>query len=483
MYRRMLIVAFTGIILLLSCSKKEKVQAPLLVSVNGHGIAKDRFKTDFLITKEYRQAKEIDSLLIVEQLKKYYLDNLYLIAEAYERGIQNDPEYKRQVHEEKVVQLTHIDGLLYDKIMPASFGISSSELKDLYEKVKIGYKVAFIKVSTKELADSLYQLAKNGADFGTLADKYSIDLRSAMYEGMIPWYFTFGTFARPFEKAVMQLKPGEISQPVKTNTGYHVIKLLDKKQNPLDSYDKAEYELQKRLKQIKRTDFIQDYIGKLFKRYNFKVDAATAKALLPLLQGRKENGTIHENDSMHSLWSKTIVHFTDGTLNVGDIIYKYNLLPRFERIPIKRYGDLELILKTLSVQELMYRDALNMKLDQDPLINQKISRFAYNRLQEFARRKLIEDPVTVSDAEAKEYFKKNHNLWKNDTFKRVDKFVRFRVRSEKEAVQKNKLMSKLKEQWHPVFNTAIIRQTAAELNIHKHGTQPKTTVMDTLKKK
>ncbi len=482
MYRTFFIIVITGIVALVSCSKKQEIQLPELVTINGHGVEKDRFERDFMLTREYHQAKEIDSLMIVKQLKNRYLDKLYLLAEAYAEGIDQDPEYQRQVHNEWVTQLTHIDGPLYNKIMPASFGVSSKELKDLYEKVKTGYKVAHIKVADKQLADSLYQLLKNGADFDSLVDRYSIDLRTVLYNGVIPWYFTYGTFARPFEKAAMQLKPGEISKPVETNTGYHIIKLIDKKQNPLDPYEKVEYELQQRLKQIKRTDFVQDYITKLFERFEYKVDSETARRLLPLLKKRHENGTILKDESLAKLWDHTIVRFSGGSLNVGDIIYKYNHLPRFERIPIKRYGDLDLILKMVSVQELMYQDALKMELENDPVIVKKVKRFADGQLLEFAHQKLIADKTPVTDEEVRAYYEKNKNLWKNDTFERVEKFVRFRVKSNKEQAYKAKLLADLKQKWQPVYHDDVIAQAVKELNVRKHGVEPKKIVPDSTKK-
>ncbi len=482
MSRSILLLLIAALLAVVSCSKKHEVQLPELVTINGHGVEKDRFERDFVLTKEYHQAKDIDSLLIVKQLEKRYLDQLYLLAEAYSAGIDKDPEFQRQVHNEWVTQLTHIDGPLYNKIMPSSFGISSKELKDLYEKVKIGYKVAHIKVADKQLADSLYQLLKNGASFDSLVDAYSIDLRTVLYNGVIPWYFTYGTFARSFEDATMQLKPGEISKPVKTNTGYHIIKLIDKKQNPLDSYEKVEYELQKRLKQIKKTDFVQDYISKLFKRYDFKIDEKTAKLLLPLLKKRHENGTVLKDKALAQIWDDAIVHFKGGSLNVGDIIYKYNHLPRFERIPFTRYGDLKLILKMLSVQELMYQDALSMELEQDPVIVQKVKRFADGQLLEFANKQLIEDKTPVTDEEVRAFYEKNKDAWKNDTFKRVEKFVRFRVKSKKEQAYKAKLLAELKQKWQPVFHGDVIARAVKELNVRKHGVKPKPVLPDSTKK-
>ncbi len=486
MLKNIFVFLLTFSLLTLSCSKKNErqtLQLPQLVTVNDHGLDKDRFERDFVLTKSYRQATVIDSALIVSDIKKHYLNDLYLIAEAYEQGIPNDPEYKRMVHESWVTELTHIDGPLYKKIMPEQFDLSEEELKDLYEKVKTGYKAADIKLADKAFADSIYRELKKGADFAKMAETYSLDLRTAVYSGTIPWIFTYGTFARPFETALMKLKPGDISEPVQTNDGYHIIKLLATQKNPIDPYEKIEFELRKRLQKIKRTDFIQDYINGLFSRFNYKVDMETARSVWPLINQRHENGLLVKTEALKRFWNKPVIHYNGGNLTVGDVVYKYNQLPRFERIPLNRFGNFELILKEVSVQELMFRDAIAKHLDQDPLIVEKVNRFAYGRLLEFANRKLIADKTPVSDDEVRAYFDKNRSRWKNDTFDHVKHFVRFRVKSEKELQYKKQLLTRLKNKWQPIFYADVIRQTVNELSARKFGPAPAAVLSDSAHKR
>ena len=77
--------------------------------------------------------------------------------------------------------------------------------------------------AAKTVARKLHQQARGGVDFGTLAGQYSQD-GSAANGGDLGW-FADGQMVPAFEEAVHQLKPGQISAPVRSQFGWHIIKL------------------------------------------------------------------------------------------------------------------------------------------------------------------------------------------------------------------------------------------------------------------
>ena len=82
----------------------------------------------------------------------------------------------------------------------------------------------FAKEKAKQLLDSV----KSGADFSELAKRNSDDSLSAIQGGSLG-YVKKGSFVKPFEEAVIVLQPGEVSELVETQFGYHIIKLIEKK--------------------------------------------------------------------------------------------------------------------------------------------------------------------------------------------------------------------------------------------------------------
>ncbi len=86
----------------------------------------------------------------------------------------------------------------------------------------------------KQRIDSIYSAIQNGADFATLAKQYSDDKASAAKGGRLG-QFGKGMMIPDFENAVYAMKVGEISKPVKTTVGWHIIKLEDR--HPFESYE------------------------------------------------------------------------------------------------------------------------------------------------------------------------------------------------------------------------------------------------------
>ncbi|MEJ5248097.1 MAG: peptidylprolyl isomerase [Caldilinea sp.] len=97
---------------------------------------------------------------------------------------------------------------------------------------------------TLALANELRQRLLNGEDFATLAAEYSDDPGSAAQGGDLGW-FGRGRMVSPFEEAAFSLPVGEISEPVKTDFGYHIIQVLERDSaHPKDENQLAQERIQ-----------------------------------------------------------------------------------------------------------------------------------------------------------------------------------------------------------------------------------------------
>lgn len=86
-------------------------------------------------------------------------------------------------------------------------------------------KCSHILVQKQSEALGIMDRLKNGEKFGKLAREVSIDSGSAKKDGNLG-YFARGAMVRPFEDAAFKLQVGEISEPIKSEFGYHIIKRL-----------------------------------------------------------------------------------------------------------------------------------------------------------------------------------------------------------------------------------------------------------------
>lgn len=118
--------------------------------------------------------------------------------------------------------------------------LDEKELKDYYAKNKDNYetiKASHILVENEEEAKEISKQLKEGADFAELSKK-SIEPGAAERAGDLG-FFGKGQMVPEFEKAAFALKVDEISDPVKTEHGYHIIKVTEKK----ESYDQVKEEV------------------------------------------------------------------------------------------------------------------------------------------------------------------------------------------------------------------------------------------------
>lgn len=108
--------------------------------------------------------------------------------------------------------------------------VTDAEIEAYYDAHKSQYEqpesreVRHILVKKKALADRLYNEIKGGADFARLARKYSVDTGSAQKGGKLTAYK--GKTVAPFDKFVFAARTGDLSQPIKTEFGWHVIEVL-----------------------------------------------------------------------------------------------------------------------------------------------------------------------------------------------------------------------------------------------------------------
>ncbi|MBP6369375.1 MAG: peptidylprolyl isomerase [Paludibacteraceae bacterium] len=170
------------------------------------------------------------------------------------------------------------------------------------------------KAAIERSIKSIYEDLAKGADFQRLAQANSDDQSSANKGGEISWVGT-GKTTPEFENAVFNLQNiGDISQPVKTEFGWHIIKLLDKRD--IMTLQEAYPLIEPRVKTDERASIIANsFIEKLKKTYNFKSYPTNLHALHTLLA--QPNDNILEQTKTYNL---PIYTFADQVITQSDLI-------------------------------------------------------------------------------------------------------------------------------------------------------------------
>ena len=112
-----------------------------------------------------------------------------------------------------------------------------------------------ILVATEAEAKEIQERLKKGEDFATVAKEKSKDPSA---EGGDLGFFGRGQMLKPFEDAAFQLKEGEISNPVQTQFGWHIIKVEEKRTRPLPTFDQVKDTIISQLTQQKAKQTLKD---------------------------------------------------------------------------------------------------------------------------------------------------------------------------------------------------------------------------------
>ncbi len=159
-----------------------------------------------------------------------------------------------------------------------------------------------LKAKAKTEIDSIYQELLDGADFAELARTRSDDKNSAVQGGKMPW-FSSGRILKEFSEPAFALKNiGDISEPIETPYGYHIIKKLD--QRGVVPFEEAKADIEKRIKRDPKRNLTSKtaFIDKLKKEYNFSENKEGLEKLKGL---RIENPVAAVDFDLFSIDGKT----------------------------------------------------------------------------------------------------------------------------------------------------------------------------------
>ncbi len=233
-----LLTGFFGVGLAVSAVGQETPpgEDKIVAIVNGHEIkiSEVQMATDDIIGQLPDLPPKLRYPFVVE-----FLVERHLLAQlAVKEGVAETAEYKRRLalYQAKALR----DAYFFQKIRPQ---VTEEEIKAAYDqesaKVSQTERVRarhILLASEKEAVDIAARL-KAGEKFPALAKKYSLD-GSKEYGGDLG-YFTAPEMVAEFSKATFALKVGETSAPVKTDFGWHIIKVEDRKLGAAQPYDQV----------------------------------------------------------------------------------------------------------------------------------------------------------------------------------------------------------------------------------------------------
>jgi peptidyl-prolyl cis-trans isomerase C len=239
------------------CSKDDKDSSsasdPVLARVNGVDIK----QSDLALAEEDvgDDLKAASPDAKREQLISYLADIILVTQAAEKKKLADNPDFKRRL---AFVRNKLLMGFgLQDE---AKGALTEDAMRQVYEEaVKSAggqeeVRARHILVDTEEEAKAILEQIKNGADFATLAKEKSKDPGAA--DGGDLGYFTKEQMVPEFADVAFRMYPGQLSNPVKTAFGWHIIKLEDKRTKSVPEFEKVKEQIEAFLMRKAQTEYV-----------------------------------------------------------------------------------------------------------------------------------------------------------------------------------------------------------------------------------
>jgi len=249
---------------------------PVVARVNGEEIHRSDVMRELQMAGP--QMQQLPPQMIYPQILQKMIATRVVSQKGYAAGLQNDKEVKDRVKglEAQVVAEDYI----HKQVEPQ---ITDAKIKERYDQLAAKFKpqdevrARHILVKTEAEATDIIKQLKGGADFAKLAEDKSKDTGSAKQGGDLG-YFVHDAMVKPFADAAFSMKVGDISDtPVKTEFGYHVIKVEDKRKSSPPPIAEVKDQISNQLGQEMTNDTIKSLEAKA-KIEKFNIDGTPMTA-------------------------------------------------------------------------------------------------------------------------------------------------------------------------------------------------------------
>ncbi|HSH36862.1 peptidylprolyl isomerase [Schnuerera sp.] len=241
----------------------------VLATVNGKEIT-DKEVYNFLNQLAPQTAAQFNTPEGINKLATELVNQELLYLEAVEDGLDKEENFKSQLEsvKENVLKQYAINKLF------ENISVSEEEIQNFYNENKEYFKTpesaraSHVLVDDEEKAKEILEEINNGLSFEDAATKYS-SCPSKQNGGDLG-EFTRGKMVPEFEEAAFAMEEGEISEPVKSQFGYHIIKLSSKKESRISALEEVKNQINQQLVMMKQQEKYLNKAEELKNKYDVK---------------------------------------------------------------------------------------------------------------------------------------------------------------------------------------------------------------------
>ncbi|MGB3261637.1 peptidylprolyl isomerase [Paenisporosarcina sp.] len=209
--------------------------------------------------------------------------NAQFDKEKKEMGESFDQYLEQQGQTEKSYKKYLRLNLLQEKAMTEDVKVTDEEVKAQYENMKTEINARHVLVADEATAKEVKAKLDGGADFAAVAKEYSTEQAAQQSGGELGW-FTPDKMVKEFSDAALKLEVNKISEPVKSEFGFHIIQVTDKREADIGSFEENKAEITKTLKMQKADQTkLLPKVSKLMKEADIEIKDEDLKGAIDQL--------------------------------------------------------------------------------------------------------------------------------------------------------------------------------------------------------
>lgn len=417
--RRLLTISIGIWLLLAGCSSqhsKENVVAKI----------GNRVITEAQFLQDYAFAPSSIKTGTVPEIKQRFLDGMIeemlFAIDGEKHSFTQDSAVQRLLtyHENREIVRE-----LYRREVRQQVHIPDTEVANNFKKLAYEIHARHLFARDKATADSLKHLLDNGATFFELARNVFSDPKLANSGGdlgTVKW----GELDNALENAIFSLPVGQISDPIKSRYGYHIVRVEGRVKNVMqtvgDYTDRAQT-VKTILRRRKEHTLAHQYIQGIMEPQNVRMKGPVFGHLVDMfwnhysVMGDSLKGIVRDPEldlvasQMKQLLGETLVTSKTNTWTVRDVLEMYRFNPMSFSIASERHCAVSLE----NIIGILTRDAYLSQLGREEGLAKatRVRQFVTNRRDEILARRMkraILDTVTVSDYQATAYFNRHRDV-------------------------------------------------------------------------
>ncbi|MFA5012780.1 MAG: peptidylprolyl isomerase [Ignavibacteria bacterium] len=253
--------------------------------------------------------------------------------------------------------------------------------------------------------NEVYARIKGGEDFGKVASEVSQDPGSAAKGGDLG-FFDRRRMVQPFDSAAFLLKVGEVSSPVRTPYGWHIIKVTEIKEYP--EFDKAKENLKNEFKRSMQYKMEYDkYVSKALKDYNLELDKGGIAMLYRMVDSSKVISMLNL-DSIFAATDKNtkLANYNGGSVTLQDFL-QYLQVNREYSSSNLGIATLTKIINEISASPILFIVAQKENIEKDDDYLELMNEYTAGLLREKVDLEEISSKIKITDEDISAYYNTN----------------------------------------------------------------------------